>query len=222
MNALNDLRHNAMNLPLSDSQLRTALKERDASLSTKRQALAEDAARQLSAEMQIDVKEVEAQLEARVSLVAGLNNQFTQVERGERAEPSAEAAPVRIYASTEDYRKELDDIRAILKPFITPGYVQPVSADKLVHETVKRPISLSALQRAGALGETKEGLTILIRIGGSKAVSQQNDRPLGSFPRMNSLTELDDKDNVTSRLNAAQRLLRLYGLLMVEDGLLSP
>ena len=107
-----------------------------------------------------------------------------------------------------------------LLPSLLPVTSNPESADKLVYHKTKRPFSYSALNVLGALEDSEKGRAILFRVGGSKTASQQNDRPLGSFPRMNSISELR-KPDVVARLKETQRLLRQYGRLMVDDGLLS-
>ena len=124
--------------------------------------------------------------------------------------------------SRDDYKRELEKIRTHLVAFTTPGYVQPESADNLVYRNVKQPMSYSALRRIGALNPTNEGRATLLRVGGSKSATQRNDRPLGSFPRMNSIEQLRNDKNLKARVNEAQQLLRRYGPLMVEDGLLLP
>ena len=140
------------------------------------------------------------------------------MQRGEQPtkHESAEREPI---ASREDYMRESPAIRTLLKPFTTPGYAQPNSADKMIHGSAKQPVSYSTLKRIGALEE--KGLSVLFRVGGTKSTSQQNDRPLGGFPRMYSLKELE-KPDVRSRVVEAQRLLQQYGPFLIEDGLLAP
>lgn len=109
----------------------------------------------------------------------------------------------------------------MLKPFITPGYVQTGSAHKLESHHTKQPFSFSTLERIGALQTTRRGKEILFRLGGSKSSTYQDDPPLGRLSRMNSHGELE-KPDVLSKVRDVQRPFREYGPFFLEGELLSP
>ncbi len=134
------------------------------------------------------------------------------------ADSTDAASSVRRVTRTE-FQAELPTIRQLLSPFISPGYVQPVTSIEFRPSTEKTPVSLSVLKQLGALDPDDEGLLALLRIGGSRQEGRANDRPLGSFPQFHS--ELDiRKSRVRAAVARAQTLLRMYGEFMVEDGLL--
>jgi hypothetical protein len=221
LDELNQIREAAASSPASEFELHAAISVRAASLANKLNAAAAEAARELEATMDSELKTLTQERDASNKLVMNLEKQLAQIAKGEQLETRVEDDGVQPVPSRDDYNRELEKIRTDLVAFTTPGYVQPESADKLVYRKTKEPFSYSALKRIGALDDSEKGRAILLRVGGSKSATQQNDRPLGSFPRMHSLSELR-KPNVVARLSEAQRLLRQYGSLMVEDGLLSP
>lgn len=118
-----------------------------------------------------------------------------------------------------EFQAELPAIRQMLAPFISPGYVQPVTSFEFRQSTAKGPLSLSVLKESGALDPNDEGLLALLRIGGSRQEGQANDRPLGSFPQFHSKLDIR-KSRVRESVTRAQTLLREYGEFMVKDGLL--
>ncbi len=218
---LNVIRESAASLPESEFELHAALSLRAAALFNNVNSAAEDAAQEMAASLEKELTQLKRQREQAAALVTQLNSQLTSVANGEALDTAPAGQGPLPLASRDDYERELDRIRTDLVAFTTHGYVQPETADQLVYHKTKRPMSYSALQRIGALADSEKGRSILLRVGGSKSATQQNDRPLGNFPRMNSLAELR-KPSIVARLKESQRLLRQYGLLMVEDGLLSP
>jgi hypothetical protein len=123
------------------------------------------------------------------------------------------------HVTRANFQANLAAIRQVLSPFISPGYVQPVTSTEFRQSTAKAPLSLSILKKLGALDPDDEGLLVLLRIGGSRQEGRANDRPLGSFPQFYS--ELDiTKSRVRDSVTRAQTLLREYGEFLVEDGLL--
>ena len=118
-----------------------------------------------------------------------------------------------------EFQAELPAIRQLLSPFISPGYVQPVTSTDFRQSTSKSPVSLSVLKKSGALDADDKGLLALLRIGGSRQEGRANDRPLGSFPQFHSELDLS-KSRIRASLTRAQTLLRDYGEFMIEDGLL--
>ncbi len=221
LDQLHQIREAAESSPASEFELHAAISVRAASLANKLNAAAAEAARELEATMDSELKTLTQERDASNKLVMNLKKQLARVAKGEQLDSRVEDDGIQPVPSRDDYNRELEKIRTDLVAFTTPGYVQPESADKLVYRKSKEPFSYSALKRIGALDDSEKGRAILLRVGGSKSATQQNDRPLGSFPRMNSISELR-KPNVVARLSEAQRLLRQYGSLMVEDGLLSP
>ena len=187
-----------------------------------RKQVANDAARELKNTLDGERESAIGQQSEAVKLVDELETQLEQIRSGKPFTSETTDAVLPPQASRDDYERELEKIRTHLIAFTTPGYVQPESADKLVFRSVKQPMSYSALRRIGALDATNEGRATLLCVGGSKSATQRNDRPLGSFPRMNSIEQLRDDKNLKARVDEAQQLLRRYGPLMVEDGLLLP
>lgn len=124
------------------------------------------------------------------------------------------------HATRAEFQANLPAIRQVLSPFISPGYVQPVTSTEFRQSTAKVPVSLSVLKKLGALNPGDDGLLVLLRIGGSRQEGRANDRPLGSFPQFHS--ELDiGKSRVRDTVTRAQSLLREYGEFMVKDELLA-
>lgn len=221
LNQLQRIREAAASHPAGELELHAALSLRATALTNKLTSVADKAARDLEASMNEDLRQLTKQRDAAAAVVTQLESQLASVARGEKLNSQVEAETTEPLVSRADYDREIDSIRTDLIAFTTPGYVQPESADKLVYRKTKRPFSYSALKRIGALEDSDKGRAILLRVGGSKTATQQNDRPLGNFPRMNSISELR-KPDLVARLKETQRLLRQYGQLMVEDGLLSP
>ncbi|WP_099258750.1 hypothetical protein [Rhodopirellula bahusiensis] len=214
------LRDSAQSLVPSPYKLSMAISRRPATVSSKLEAIAEKVKRDTETMLNEELERLETQHEKAVDLVEQLTAQLKSVQSGEALATTDSDEPAIPLATRQEYRDEFDRIRAVLTAFTTPGYVQPETADKLVFHDTKQPVSYSALERIGAL-EAKKGLPILFRVGGSKSATQQNDRPLGTFPRMNSISELGNP-NIAARVEEAQELLCKYGSFLIEDGLLAP
>ncbi len=218
---LKELRDSARSVPPGEYDLFAKYSMRAAALTNNVNAAAEKAKNETEALLEGELNELKKERDNEVAMVAHLQLQLVRVQKGDSLTTLTEKeAPVPL-ATRQDFQKEFDRIRTDLVAFITPGYAQPESADQIVHKRTKQPVSYSALRRVGALEDSEKGLAILLRIGGSKSATQRNDRPLGSFPRMNSIAELR-KPSVRIRVKEAQRLLRDYGPILVEDGLLAP
>lgn len=215
---LDTMRESAAALAETEVELHSAESLRVSAHANHLKSAAQEAADELEVSLKMELAQLERQREDTGKVIAQLQSRVTRIQKGETLNPES---PVQGVASREDYEQEMNRIRTDLVAFTTPGYVQPESADKLVYRKTKLPFSYSSLQRIGALEDSKKGRTILLRVGGSKSATQKNDRPLGNFPMMNSISDLR-KPEVVSRLKESQRLLRQYGSLMVEDGLLSP
>jgi predicted nucleic acid-binding Zn-ribbon protein len=172
-----------------------------------------------NAQVQKELDERRDSSETLSAVIADLEGKISDVKAGKM--PAANASPFFTTASRDSYRNDQDRIRTLLKPFVSPGYAQPASRDEFEYTATKTPMSLSMIAKAGGLENSSTGLETLFRIGGTKSTSQHNDRPLGNFPKMNSTAELAQPD-VASRLRQAQRMLRIYGPMLVKDGLLKP
>jgi hypothetical protein len=122
-------------------------------------------------------------------------------------EKAAKLALERKFAAAEP------EIRQILMPFISPGYTQPEGREFRRATTTKGPVSLGALRRNGMLEPTVEALNQLCVATTS---NRTNDRPLGSFP------DIQTNKNWEEGTQRAQQLLTEFGELMVEKGLLAP
>ena len=84
----------------------------------------------------------------------------------------------------------------------------------------KKPVSLSALERLGALEVTLRGLEALSLIGAQQLRNPDLRRPLGSFPSPDQGTLTRPRDIETTK--RAQQLLKEHGTALIEEGLLSP
>lgn len=217
---LQAIRTSAASLPEGKFELHAAVSLRAAAATDNASAVAVKTTRELQASLDQELAQWNKQKDDGDELLKQLNSDLASVEKGESLDRGAIGSNIYEVASRKDFERELDDIRTKLIAFTTSGYVQPESADKLVSYKVKEPVSYSKLLRCGALEDSDKGLAILFRVGGSKSATQRNDRPLGNFPRMHSVSELQ-KPDIVARVKEAQRLLRQYGPLMVEDGLLS-
>ncbi len=221
LDQLHRLRASAASLAAVEVDLFSAISMRAAELTNNVNAEAASVSREVQASLDAELEQIKKERDATASLVSELKSQLRRLQQGESFTAPSDKRDLQPLASRQEYQKELERIRTDLVAFTTPGYVQPESADKLVYHKTKQPMSYSALQRIGALDDDNDGRAILLRVAGSKSATQQNDRPLGSFPRMNSASELRKQD-VLTRVTEAQRLLRQYGPFMVEDGLLAP
>lgn len=107
-------------------------------------------------------------------------------------------------------------VKAILAPFLEPRNLQPRLAGASVQfrRTVeKQPMSLAALIAMNALGDSPDCLKRLAKIGGHRQLSEPRwsvNTPTGVW-----------NDSDREMLQEAQRMLREYGPLLVEAGLLS-
>jgi hypothetical protein len=110
----------------------------------------------------------------------------------------------------------LPDIKRYLGPFIANGYGQPKGP--IMERTAQsEPVSYTRLKGAGAFEDGRKGLERLAFLGSAPS----NDRYKGNFPRHiggeGSWAKLD-----IPFVQRAQDLLKEFGPIMVEKGLLSP
>jgi len=120
-----------------------------------------------------------------------------------------------------EFERDMSEIKKVLAPFITPRYTQ-FNGGHWQTNTEQAPISLMALTTAGALDDSMDGMTRLAGIGyympGQSTRRNSNDRPRWS----NMLSGRGIHQNYIEFVKRAQELLRKYGDLMVERGMLSP
>jgi len=111
------------------------------------------------------------------------------------------------------YEAALPDIKRYLAVFIANGFSQPDGERRLVLTSKSEPMSLNRLAAAGCLNENQKGLQNLLDIGSNF----HNDRFKKNFPIQGVLMAKD-----LPYVQRAQELLREFGPLMVEKGLLTP
>lgn len=205
----------------------TALETYRAELAAKQQTridgqLAEARTESESAMLQVE-KEAEAALaEAKREAAETMNR--IKVERAEaearRAEQLQEVADAEAQLAADreklerEFEMDLPKIKHHLTLFITPNTYHPIK--KMTIE--KAPWPYSHLEAIGALEESDEGLTRLAELG----YRERDTLPRGPLPyvfnrRARELTPAQQETLIT-----AQKLLRKYGLLMVEKKMLLP
>lgn len=112
------------------------------------------------------------------------------------------------------FQADLPEIRSVLVPFITPGNQQIINGRwKTVEE--KQPLSWSAIQGSRAMRNESTSDQAMYFLGGGR----DNDRPNGPF---GSYIGGHLSPTQATLVLKAQRLLRTYGDLMVEKGMLAP
>ncbi|MEO2031390.1 MAG: hypothetical protein ABGZ35_04840, partial [Planctomycetaceae bacterium] len=123
----------------------------------------------------------------------------------------------------EALRSSMADVRKYLSPFTSPGYLQPNSLSnprRTERTDDAMPVSLSRLERLGALDPTPEGLERLYEFGGGKNGTRSPGRPLGAFPKYTSFHL--QRPAVLAAVRRAQELLREHGQALIEAKILSP
>jgi len=114
------------------------------------------------------------------------------------------------------YQAALPEIQSLLSPFITEGFTQPGRNYFEQATTKKMRVSFGKLKGGGFLEDTPQGVYKLVA---AVVPNKANDRPLGSFPSTWSNSYSDPWFAPAQR---AQELLREFGPIMVEKGLLEP
>lgn len=214
---LRELRTEAESVELGTTTLEAAIDSYHELILTNRTLAVEKAKLKAADRMQAALADLKSTTVSMSQSVADLQHKLTTIDQGNVQTNREPAMLDTNLASRSDYERELPRLKTLLKPFVTAGYAQPTNGEAMTYIANKTPMSYSALRRVGAFAETQEGLEILARIGGSKSDGLSNDRPLGSFPVFGLESPLED-----ARIAEAQRLLRVYGLLMIEDRLLAP
>lgn len=118
-----------------------------------------------------------------------------------------------------EFRRDEAELRALLTPFLMKSESQPVVGDPDNMRTwfaagEYGASSFGRLQGSGCLDETGEGIKRLYYYGGS----DNNLRHKGGFPHFTE-TGLNNP-NIVARVSQARELLRKYGPLLVEKGML--
>ena len=111
-----------------------------------------------------------------------------------------------------EFAQDLAEIQQRLAPLLAAGYAQPGRGGTVL-TAIKGPISLSALERCGALDNSADGLARLAEV-----MTSANDRPVAEIP-----TAAGDafQEEQRQQVVAASRLLRKYQRLLVEQGMLA-
>lgn len=115
-------------------------------------------------------------------------------------------------ARVAEARRRRSEFEAKLKPFFSLGYWQP--SKTRARETVKQPMSLTAIRSFGALKDGDSSLTALARLG----TMAYNDRP--KWDRDMHDPKKRARSPTRDRLIEAQRLLIEFGDAFVELGYL--
>jgi len=110
------------------------------------------------------------------------------------------------------FEAALPEIQALLRPFITDGNTQPVGRS-FKRSTTRGKVSFSALQGGGLLDDSVESARNLFN---GMVPNRQNDREMGAFPGM------ETRGDWIGQVVRAQQLLREFGPLLVEKGMLAP
>jgi len=124
------------------------------------------------------------------------------------------ASSVRRADLIEDY----DEIRFLLKPFISHGYRQPKGGKRSTDTVDKGPVSFGLLEKHGYLERTREGLINLYCFGGAfnpSRTNNNNDRPTGTFPIYQG-DYLMGQERIVEPVKRAQELLKKHGQALIE------
>lgn len=203
-------------ISLATSTLSQILDEREQQSVDNQRSQVEAAVRRVNSEIDLELQELGKKAEA---ILAGPSHSTPTIDDSV-TQHYVQPTVVPTVAMRDSYAKKHLEIRTLLVPFTSPGYAQPVSADEFEFERAKKPMSYSALVKIGALQDTNEGRQILLKIGGMRTPAKRNDRPLGMFPRVDSIQALSDP-KIANVVRDAQQLLRTYAGLLLEENLLS-
>lgn len=210
----------------AEATLQAALDHRHAQALERR---AEEVAAQVEAAEQALIDELAAseirlqQIEARKKLAAGavearrIEAEAASLEAEELALADSIAAQRQRAELERQFQQALPEIRQYLVPFISDGATQP-RPRHVQFETAAGtgPVSFSKLKAHGVLSDTPAALFNLHALGAGSS----NDRPAGSFPPYYGGSSV--KPGQVPYFKKVQSLLRDYGDLMVEKGMLAP
>jgi len=217
-NAVNELIAQTSDLqagPLLETAIKSQLVKMKRELAETLADAREDARKVKNIELaQAEKEKVEAEADfEKAKIVAG-----TFKARKMRDDLLAKAAKKKL---EQEFNRDLNDVNAYLLPFISSGRNLRGNA------AGKGPASFSAIKLKGALENTADGLASL-------SVAAKNGRPLGGFPEINIMAHMITNNStpgsyhntpkyrgIEAYLEKAQSLLKKYGPLMVEKGLLA-
>jgi hypothetical protein len=182
-------------------------------LAAREQARQETAARFLAVERQRQEAEAElrqSELNAEIERLKAERETTELTAARERAEHEAMAAREKLEA---EFTRDRAEINKLLSPFVTPAPYRINPPFGYYPSGQNTGESLSAIAKCGALEESEDGLDAMSRLG------ENCPRPLGTFP-IYVQSEWRRNPRVKAKLERAQELLRKYGELLVEKGIL--
>lgn len=188
-----------------------------AAVERERRLRAETLAREKAeSERRITAAQIEAETIRREAEMKRLADEKQAALAQAEAEEQARQAARERAELERRFQAALPEINSLLSPFITEGFTQP-GRDYFERATTKKMrVSYGKLQGGGYLEDTPAGVYKLVA---AIVPNKANDRPLGSFPNAWSGNYGDPWFAPAQR---AQELLREFGVLMVEKGLLEP
>ncbi len=155
--------------------------------------------------------------------VADLDEQIEREEQQAAAQREREAKLAEERRKKEEQAAQLlaeatsPEVKALLAPFLEPRTIQPQLAGtfsiKWVRTFEKQPMSLGKLMEIGALDDSVLGLKKLALVVGNRKLPE----PRWSIASQPNNWSPEDED----RLKQAQQMLRDYGPILVQAGLLS-
>lgn len=113
------------------------------------------------------------------------------------------------------------EIQRLLSPFISHSIWQiGKNARDWVKVAEPKPLSLSTLEKIGALQPTTEGIEVLALVGTQLNLYPKTPRPLGSFPGPDGA--FHSKPRNIEATKRAQHLLKTHFQTLIEEGLMAP
>ena len=223
--SLDELREhvkNAQGKPPGDATLKQAMvayrkaeekKAIDAAISARDQVRRESTERLLEAERmkaRAEVELEEANLAAETERLKAETEQKRITADRMKQEDEAKLAKTRLEA---DFVRDMQEINSLLSPFVSraPYTLHPPHSGQYSGQNTGA--SLGTIVRWGALEPSDDGLDAMAQLGSPPY------RPLGTFPKFVQ-SEWKRNPDVKARLERAQELLRKYGDLLVEKGIL--
>lgn len=188
-----------------------------AAVERERKDRAEQLAREKAeSERQITAAQLEAEKVRREAEVKRLADEKQVALAQAKAEEEVRKAARERADLERRFQAALPEIQSLLTPFITEGFTQPGRNYFEQATTKKMKVSFGKLKGSGFLEDTPEGVHTFVT---AVTLNKANDRPLGSFPssRTNSYS-----DPWFAPAQRAQELLREFGPIMVEKGMLEP
>lgn len=214
-NLLDTLLSQAEKTPAESRTLQEAVQEQSADQERKRLAMIAAAKQAALDEVAKKIAEAEAKGAQEIGEIK--LKQTLEQTSAEKQQLEAVVAKLKVERERKQlearYEAALPEIKHHLAPFIAKGYRQPDGPGRLELTTKLEPMSLSRIVAAGCLREGKNGMQNLVDIGSNF----HNDRYQKNFPIQGFLNVKD-----MPFLQRAQDLLKEFGPIMVEKGLLAP